>query len=103
MLEKRSFTLIDGTFTPVAAAEILYAMISHKINFHGVKSLSMELRFGQDSKNSAQRFEVLKNMRNEVEQLIKEAIDAGYVLEIKGNIDIVVRNASEVKDVEHYM
>jgi len=101
MLEKRSFTLIDGNFTPIAAAEILYALISHKINFHGVQSLSLEERFGKDAKSSTQRLEALKNMRNEVEKIILESRDAGYVLEIKGNIDIVLRKASEVQAADY--
>lgn len=101
MLEPKKFTLIDGTFTPVAAAEILYALISSKINFHGVKSLSIKERFGEDAKHTTQRLEALKTMRNEVEQLITASRDAGYVLEIKGNIDIVFKPASEVDEIEN--
>ena len=68
-----NLNLINGDFTPEDAKEILNELITEKINFHERKSLSSQIRFGYKDEASIKRVVELKNLREYVNEKIKEA------------------------------
>jgi hypothetical protein len=80
--------LVEGTYTPAEAADILFSLIGDKIKFHNLQMLSLQERFGIDSVHSEQRIKELKAAKSEVKDLIIQARDAGYTLQIEGDIRI---------------
>ncbi|WP_372945685.1 hypothetical protein [Muriicola sp.] len=86
--EQTTIKLVEGTYTPMEAADILFALIGDKIKFHNMQILSLQERFGIDSVHSEQRIKELKEAKMQVKDLILEARDAGMTLQIEGNIKI---------------
>lgn len=66
-------TIIEGNFSEVEAREILMNIFSTKINFHSIKNLSSQERFGKDDEIAQKRIPELKNEIERLEQILKEA------------------------------
>ncbi len=86
--EQTTIKLVEGTYTPAEAADILFSLIGDKIKFHNLQILSLQERFGIDSVHSEHRIKELKEAKTQVKDLILEARDAGYTLQIEGDIKI---------------
>lgn len=90
MKDQKVFKLVDGSFTPEEAAEVLFALIGDKIRFHNIQVLSLEERFGRDTTHSKNRLRSLKQTREQVKELIQHAAREGMKLQIQGNIEITL-------------
>lgn len=90
MKDKQHFKLIDGTFTPAEASQVLLSLIQSKIDHHTLEKLSNEERFGRDLSHSAERLQDLRKLRNEVQMLLDSAAAAKQTLKIDGAIEITV-------------
>ncbi len=88
MISKEPFPLIRGTFAPSEAADVLFKLISGKINYHLLLLFSNEERFGSDLANSRVRIKQLKAMREELAEIIQDARENGYDLDIHSDIRI---------------
>lgn len=86
--EQTTIKLVEGTYTPAEAADILFSLIGDKIKFHNLQILSLQERFGIDSVHSEQRIKELKEAKLQAKDLIIQARDAGYTLQIEGDIKI---------------
>ncbi|QBA65125.1 hypothetical protein [Muriicola soli] len=86
--EQATLKLVEGTYTPSEAADILFSLIGDKIKFHNLQMLSLQERFGIESVHSEQRIKELKAAKMEAKDLILQARDAGYTLQIEGDIKI---------------
>jgi hypothetical protein len=84
--------LVEGTYTPAEAADILFSLIGDKIKFHNLQILSLQERFGIDSSHSEQRIKELKKAKLQAKDLILQARDAGYTIQIEGDIKIKFLN-----------
>jgi len=84
--------LVEGTYTPAEAADILFSLIGDKIKFHNLQILSLQERFGIDSSHSEQRIKELKKVKLQAKDLILQARDAGYTIQIEGDIKIKFLN-----------
>lgn len=81
--------LIEGTFTPSEASDIVTALISEKINFHKLKSLSIrEGNENEDCEYSHNRIKELEDERMIAREFMKIASKEGYNLKISGTIEI---------------
>ncbi len=81
--------LIEGTFTPSEAADILISMISKKINFHKLQRLSALEQYCDDNTvHLDDRIEQLKRAEEETKALIINARNEGYQLKINGSVEI---------------
>jgi hypothetical protein len=86
--KQTTIKLVEGTYTPAEAADILFSLIGDKIKFHNLQILSLQERFGLDTSHSEARILELKAAKNETKDLILEARDQGYQIEINGAIQI---------------
>ncbi|MEM9528673.1 MAG: hypothetical protein AAGA31_18815 [Bacteroidota bacterium] len=84
------FELVKGEFSATEAQEVLNSLIQSKINFHAVKNFRCEERSGQENDWCKERITALRQNREEVAALLKEAIDQGLSVEIQSHITIKV-------------
>lgn len=87
------FQLIDGEFTPVGAAKVLFPLINNKINYHSLESFSNEIRFDKDVSNSKKRIAELQQVQLQIQELLEEAEENGLKLKITSKIKIEFDNA----------
>jgi hypothetical protein len=88
MVDNGHHELIKGEFLPEEALDILYHLISAKINFHDLRSFSKLERFGIVDEAAAIRIKELKESRESIKELIHEATAQGKTLRISSNISI---------------
>lgn len=86
--KNKSYRLINGSFSPDAARQVLMSLINHKINFQQLNNWSHRERFGEDNPAAVKRVEELNQTREDIAQLIEEATAMGLKLSINSNIDI---------------
>ena len=87
----KKFQLIDGTFSPEKARQVLGAMVQSKIDFHNLQMHSEWERAGRPEASSEERLERLKELDAELKELFKEAAAGGKVLEVRGVLEIRVK------------
>ncbi len=87
---KLEVKLVEGTFTPADAADVLFTLIGDKIKFHNLQILSLQERFGETTKNSEKRVKELKDAKNKVKDLVIHARNEGCELGISGAIEITL-------------
>lgn len=86
---QQNVKLIEGTFTPSEAADILISMISKKVNFHKLQRLSaLEQYCDDDTLHLDDRIGQLKKAEKDIKELIVEARTQGYHFKISGTVDI---------------
>ena len=88
MNDKQVFQLIDGTFTPAEAAQILHALVKSKIDYHSMEKFSHEERFGSDLSHSEKRLRELKDLDKALKQFFASVPDSKQSLKINGWIEI---------------
>jgi hypothetical protein len=88
MEKTQSFKLIDGTFSAAEAENILYTLISSKINFHSMESFSNTERFNQDDSHHTKRILELKESKKQLDLIINTAKQNNTELTIESDINI---------------
>jgi hypothetical protein len=88
MESRKNIMLIDGSFDPESAKDILVSLLQNKVHFHTVKSLSFWERTGVKDVESIMRLEQLKLDRELVLKLMQEAELEGKKVVIKSTIEI---------------
>jgi hypothetical protein len=83
-------TLIDGTFPPEEAKEILMKMFSSKIGFHELKNFSTIVSSGKEDDIAAKRIPQLKESMSEINDFFEHADLSGKKIKIFGRIQIVI-------------
>ena len=86
--EKKEFKLIDSTFTPIEANNVLSELIKSKISYHKLDDFSQHIRFERDSQHSKNRIEQLQATQEELKEFINVAKAKGVNLVIKSNVFI---------------
>jgi hypothetical protein len=86
MKNSEALTLIDGKFTYDEVKEIISNMISSKINFHNMKNISSQERFGKDDEFAQKRIPVLKCELKKLEEFLSN--DQNKKLSVKSVINI---------------
>jgi hypothetical protein len=86
--KQQCFKLIDGTFTPSEAKQVLLSMVKSKIDFHGLQLLSNRERFGRDVDHSEKRLVVLKGLESSLKELLESAAQTNQKLRVDGWIEI---------------
>lgn len=80
--------LVDGTFTPAEAAQVLLSLVKSKIDFHTLEKASNEERFGRDTAHSERRLEELRRLQETLRLACQDAAEAGQQLRVSGVIEI---------------
>lgn len=88
MNEQQHFQLIDGTFTPDQARQVLGAMVKSKIDFHSLVKHSEKERSGDSGLNSAERLIALRELDEKLKKLLISAKAEGKKLVVKGGFEI---------------
>ena len=90
MKSNETFNLIDGVFSTDEAREILMNIFSTKIQFHEMKNLSSEERFGEQDTVAKKRIPQLKMELEKLEKIISEAKSGTKKFEITSAINIIL-------------
>lgn len=80
--------LIEGTFNPIEAADVLLSLVTYKIKFHNLQLLNLEEKNGVTREQSEKRIAELKEAKNRITQIIMDARNNGTSLEIRSDINI---------------
>jgi hypothetical protein len=84
------FKLIDGTFSPADATQVLLSLVKSKIDFHTMEKLSNEERFGRDAAHSEQRLMKLRELHEALKTVCKSAADNGERVQVNGWLEITL-------------
>lgn len=95
----QNFQLIDGTYAPSDARDLLVALVKSNINCCKIQSLSLQEKGESDNTQPLEQIESLKCMEASIRRLIQAASIQGLQLQISGNIEITA--VSEETEV-HY-
>lgn len=90
MNTQQHFQLIDGTFTPDQAREVLGAMVKGKIDFHSLVKHSETERSAQSGLNSEERLVALRELDEQLKALLESAKASGKRLVVKGGFEITL-------------
>ncbi len=88
MKAPQRFQLIDGTFTPAEAGEVLLSLVKSKIDHHSLEKYSNEERFGRDLAHSEKRLHELRKLNAALKELLALAADEKQNLRVDGWIEI---------------
>ncbi len=86
MADIKNFKLIDGTFAPEEATEILNQVFSEKIKFHMGLKFGLYERLGITSEFSSKRFEELKQDKEELLELVRLAHLMGKKVRVNSDV-----------------
>jgi hypothetical protein len=81
-------TLIEGTFTPEEARDILMNAFTAKINFHNVKNMTSFETVGKEDEMAVKRISQLKTELIKVRELLSEAQEKEMNLVIQSTISV---------------
>lgn len=81
-------TLIEGTFTPEEAREILMNAFTSKINFHNIKNMTSLETVGKEDEMAVKRISQLKTELIKVRELLAEAQEKEMNLVIQSTISV---------------
>lgn len=88
MNSPQRFKLIDGTFAPAEAMELLLNLVNSKIDYHRLRLASDEVRFGQDLAHSEKRIGELRQLEASLKSFLSSASAEGQQLSIAGWVEI---------------
>ncbi|QYJ68900.1 hypothetical protein [Flavobacterium litorale] len=82
--------LIDGTFNPTDASQVILGLINHKINFHGLDAFSNEIRNRDDDGHAAERVTELTLEKARMQRIAQKANESGKRIKISCDIHVSV-------------
>jgi len=88
METKVDLLLIDGTFSPEDAKEVLMNVFASKIQFHELKNLRALLSTSGEDQTSILRVQQLKKTIEEFNLVLQKANENGMELSIKSHIEV---------------
>ena len=81
--------LVDGEFTPSEASDVINSLLHQKINFHKIQRLTIwEGNVNGNCSFPNSRIEELQQEKEIAREFFKMARENGYMLKIKGNLEI---------------
>lgn len=89
-MQDQQFTLIDSTYAPEQAREVLCSLLNDKIRFLNHQVLSTAERFGSDTSHLEKRLVEIKAQRDQLVNQLKNLSNEAYLLEIDCQINIKV-------------
>lgn len=87
-MEKETYDLIKGDFTPEEALEVVNDLFLKKINFHNAQIFSQMVRFGTKDPARERRVKELKMAQAKARDLIEEARESGKSIRLNSSISI---------------
>lgn len=93
MTQTETLKLINGSFTPAEAKEILGDIFQKKINFHNIRNWSSVERFGKPDLYSRQRVTELRADWKQIESICKEAVLQNRNVNVFSSIEIKIEES----------
>ncbi|MEP2776833.1 MAG: hypothetical protein ABJQ29_11605 [Luteolibacter sp.] len=90
MNETRHFQLIDGTFTPQEAGQVLGSMVKSKIDYHTRENHSDMERSGGKKAHSETRLRDLRELNASLREFFESTNAGNHNLKFSGQITIEV-------------
>ncbi|MEM7382508.1 MAG: hypothetical protein AAF361_15135 [Bacteroidota bacterium] len=91
LVKSNRIVLVEGTFSPLEAADILLSLLNDKIKFHTVQELNLRDRQSEDNHRSERRIAELKEAKQHIKDLVVQARNDGLEIVIDSLIDIKLR------------
>lgn len=86
---KKTIQLVDGTFTPSEASDVINALIDEKINFHKIQRLQLwEGNHKCNTNGLDGRIEELMKEKQMAREIINEARTKGTNIIINGTLNL---------------
>ncbi len=86
---QKTINLVDGTFTPSEASDVITALIDEKINFHKIQRLQIwEGNHKSKTHGLDNRIQELQTEKELARDIINEARTKGCNLVINGTLDL---------------
>lgn len=83
--------LVEGNFIPTEAGKVLFSLLNSKIDYHNLELFSSQIRSDGNIEHSKSRIDYLKNVSEQLSDFINEATLRDFQLEIKGDIEIIIK------------
>jgi hypothetical protein len=87
MKKIQTLKLIDGTYNPNEAKEIIMSVFSSKIQFHQMKNFSRQERFGKEDKASIKRITELTKSMEAFLKIVKKAEKENKNIVLKSSVE----------------
>lgn len=87
-----NLTLIDGTFPPEDAKEILVKMFSSKISFHELKNFSTIVSLGKEDEFAAKRIPQLKESISDINDFFENVDLSGKKVKIFARVEVEIQD-----------
>lgn len=88
---KQKIQLVDGTFTPSEASDVILALLDEKINFHKLQRLSWcEGSTAADTEYPDSRIQELEKEKQIIKEFIASVRHEGKKLKISGVLNITL-------------
>lgn len=94
-MAQHDFKLVDSTYTPEEARNVLLSIIQDKIKSINRLCFSLEEREPCDLGHFRERIKQLTAMREEVKQVMAQAEDLGMNVEVDATISVTLRQPAE--------
>lgn len=88
MKKENKFSLIEGTFTPDEAKDILMSLVYNKIQFYKRKNFSLQIRKGNNDEYSLNKKNELEKIRQQILDQIDNIVKKNQSIEILCSVDI---------------
>ena len=92
MHKTEKLVLIEGEFTHEEANDIIFNQFKSKLNFHNLKNLSSQERFGIEDETAKTRIPALKKEMEKFKTILSESIKHNQKLRINSVINIEYLN-----------
>lgn len=96
-LSMEKFTLLDSTYTPDQAREVVLTLISDKIRFLNMQSLRIREMYSGDTSHLEERIEDLKKSKKEIEAILDAAKNEGKDVSFSSEISVKLVNKAPVE------
>lgn len=83
-MSEQQYQLINGLFTPEEAKQMLFSLITSKINFHQIEKFTIQEKTSGDVSHSEKRIQELKTLHRDVEAIFSTASASSKRLKIVG-------------------
>lgn len=88
MSSTQRYKLIDGTFHPDAATQVLLSLVKSKIDFHSIERARNHEHYGGDVTHSEGRIAELHQLHETLRQLCQTAAGQGQRVKVNGWIEV---------------
>ena len=89
-MEEQTFKLINGTFQPEEARNILFNLVNTKINFHAMESFGISIRSSGDTSFHENRIKELTKVNHDLKVLIDRARQQNMEVVLTGDIKVTL-------------